>query len=639
MRLDLPALLGAQLGARPCEQRPFGSAFDVGSDQHGAIASSDMQHAAAVVVLQTRIIIAFGSRMQHFELHAIPLPALAGNATLRDRRRCIERVRSGQRTQRPRHGQRREYRASAAGVIEIIVTDHQHIQVAHAFSSQEWHHDALSGIAATEVPWAGIEQQRMVSGPGNDGEALSNIEHRDPRFALGRGRRMHQKQRQHLHHPCPSSRKATRQKQPRGPEKRGGNRPRRRGVLLPGRAGRKRQPLQKGHAQGHDCVRQLRHGIHWNDDGKQRKRCNDKAYQRDCHRVGERRNHRNLLKQRQQHRDQRHGHCPLRSRPCSNPPRLADPAGARQGNRGDRTERQPESRRAHRHRIEQRNQAQRKSEHGCDRPAPPAPERNRHYGEHEHRALCRDCKPRQRRVRDRSTQPCGSRHRHRRNAAGQRSRPPPDRSHQRESEARDHRNVQARDAHQMVDAGSGEKRPLLARNCLLVANRQCDHDSAVGLAFERRQQPNTHVHATTRGPAGRECRVTSGSGRPSGVIPVGRISISRMSPKLRSNAASLFTVLYAWMPLLPGVSISIRPANRRNVMSSVLVALAAAFGMMALDITGSYQGGSRSSGAFLLEGQVQGVRSLHDLIEEGKDMDEIPAWRLPVGQTNKDVCG
>jgi hypothetical protein len=94
------------------------------------------------------------------------------------------------------------------------------------------------------------------------------------------------------------------------------------------------------------------------------------------------------------------------------------------------------------------------------------------------------------------------------------------------------------------------------------------------------------------------------------------IGVIVCSHALRSDDASLFSVLYAWMPVLAGVSISIRPANRRNVMSSVLVALAAAFGMMALDITGSYQEGGRSSGAFLFEGRVQQRETITGVVQE-----------------------
>jgi 4-coumarate--CoA ligase len=41
----------------------------------------------------------------------------------------------------------------------------------------------------------------------------------------------------------------------------------------------------------------------------------------------------------------------------------------------------------------------------------------------------------------------------------------------------------------------------------------------------------------------------------------------------------------------------------------------------------------------LLEGSVEGIRNLQDLIDEGKRLDEVPVWNLPAGSSNKDICG
>lgn len=41
----------------------------------------------------------------------------------------------------------------------------------------------------------------------------------------------------------------------------------------------------------------------------------------------------------------------------------------------------------------------------------------------------------------------------------------------------------------------------------------------------------------------------------------------------------------------------------------------------------------------LLEGEMQGVRTLGDMIEEGEKLEEAPVWQIPVGKTNKDICG
>ncbi len=52
--------------------------FDVRGKENGAEARRDLEHAAARVVFQCRVLIAFERRVQDFEAHAIPLPLLAG---------------------------------------------------------------------------------------------------------------------------------------------------------------------------------------------------------------------------------------------------------------------------------------------------------------------------------------------------------------------------------------------------------------------------------------------------------------------------------------------------------------------------------------------------------------------------------
>jgi 4-coumarate--CoA ligase len=41
----------------------------------------------------------------------------------------------------------------------------------------------------------------------------------------------------------------------------------------------------------------------------------------------------------------------------------------------------------------------------------------------------------------------------------------------------------------------------------------------------------------------------------------------------------------------------------------------------------------------LLEGEVEGVRSLGELIEEGRGLMEVPVEGIPEGKSNSDVCG
>ena len=42
---------------------------------------------------------------------------------------------------------------------------------------------------------------------------------------------------------------------------------------------------------------------------------------------------------------------------------------------------------------------------------------------------------------------------------------------------------------------------------------------------------------------------------------------------------------------------------------------------------------------FLLEGHVDGYLSIQDLMERGKKLTPDPPYRIPRGQTNKEVCG
>lgn len=41
----------------------------------------------------------------------------------------------------------------------------------------------------------------------------------------------------------------------------------------------------------------------------------------------------------------------------------------------------------------------------------------------------------------------------------------------------------------------------------------------------------------------------------------------------------------------------------------------------------------------LLEGTIEGTRSLNDLIQSGRRMEDVPLWQIPSGKSNQDVCG
>jgi 4-coumarate--CoA ligase len=54
------------------------------------------------------------------------------------------------------------------------------------------------------------------------------------------------------------------------------------------------------------------------------------------------------------------------------------------------------------------------------------------------------------------------------------------------------------------------------------------------------------------------------------------------------------------------------------------------------------QSGLPKSSLFLLEGQMEGYSTIHDLIAIGKNYGEagqIPSYKIPAGKKNKDICG
>lgn len=41
----------------------------------------------------------------------------------------------------------------------------------------------------------------------------------------------------------------------------------------------------------------------------------------------------------------------------------------------------------------------------------------------------------------------------------------------------------------------------------------------------------------------------------------------------------------------------------------------------------------------LLEGDVEGVKTLHDLVQEARYCEHVDAWTIPAGMTNRNICG
>lgn len=62
---------------------------------------------------------------------------------------------------------------------------------------------------------------------------------------------------------------------------------------------------------------------------------------------------------------------------------------------------------------------------------------------------------------------------------------------------------------------------------------------------------------------------------------------------------------------------------------------------MEVAITAAKAAGLKKGHVFLLEGKLEGYKSIQDLIEIGKGYggNQVPAYQIPKGQTNRALCG
>ncbi len=56
-------------------------------------------------------------------------------------------------------------------------------------------------------------------------------------------------------------------------------------------------------------------------------------------------------------------------------------------------------------------------------------------------------------------------------------------------------------------------------------------------------------------------------------------------------------------------------------------------------VEAAQKAGVKKENVFLLEGEKAGFKTVKQLIEEGKKLEEVPVWTIPKGKTNGDVCG
>ena len=181
--------IGGQWCAR-CHQGLLLRALDVARQQGcRARGSSDAQHAAVRVGLRAPGAAGGVGRgrlrgVDHGELHAIPVPALARHAGLGGWQSRWCRLR-GDGASEQRLGLGGQHGGRAASVVAVAVAEHEHIQ-ALAQRAQQRHQHALAGIAVEAVARASVVEQAVAGRAHQHGAALADVGSQQFKLA-GRG--------------------------------------------------------------------------------------------------------------------------------------------------------------------------------------------------------------------------------------------------------------------------------------------------------------------------------------------------------------------------------------------------------------------------------------------------------------------
>ena len=167
-------------------QAALPAALDIGGQQNVGGRSHDLQHAAAVVVFKRRVVVAIPRRGQHFETHAVPCPALAGDAPPRAFGCENQRVKIGQRRKHAVNRESSQHRARATAMVHVVVTDDHAVEPAYSRGAQVRHDDARTAVRAGTEGRSRVVEQRVAAGADHDSKPLADIEHRHPRFTVAR---------------------------------------------------------------------------------------------------------------------------------------------------------------------------------------------------------------------------------------------------------------------------------------------------------------------------------------------------------------------------------------------------------------------------------------------------------------------
>ncbi len=495
MRRQQHVGIGQQIGAL---QGALLRLIDVAGEQYRGAARGHMQHAGAGVVAAGGVA---GRGVDDAEVHVVPAPVLAGGAGLA----LLQAVAGGGvwrgRGEQIGLGVGAGEGGCAARVIAVVVTHHHAVETAHAQAVQQRQQHAATGVHARRLSRPGVVQQGVPRGAHHYRHALSDIgKPHLHRPSLGRGAgvaRQWQQQQQTGRAQPPVPRQRQRQHAERGQRQRetvgrGGVPLRQRPVghlaqhrvqalLHPGPEPPRPAVQRRGQQQAADRQRRNHQGDHGNRQS-----------------IGQRREHRDLLKEQQRERQQGDSGHPLRVRGAAQ--RLSAalqptggrgfsgaagqrcgfrvPAVARNEQHAHRHERQPEPGLPNRPRIPQQHGGQRQRHHVAPVGAQPPLAQQQHHREHQQGALRRHAPARDERVGggDQQRAPGGD------GGGGKGQRPgmtqpgalPPQTAHETQRQPGQQGDVQTGNTHQMRDAGDAVSRPVLRGNGALIAQSQRD---------------------------------------------------------------------------------------------------------------------------------------------------------------------
>ena len=176
--------VGRQRCARAHEQLALLRRLDIAGQQDRVLAGRDFHGAAAGIRFQGDVVMGFGQRMQHLEMHAFPAPALARHAAqVRLAKLALEvdgRVAIGQGGRQPSDGHVFQQGDGAARVVGVTVGNDQAIDLADAACTQIRHDDPAGAVGIEAVGRARVLQQAMCVRFHQQGHALAHVEGGDP---------------------------------------------------------------------------------------------------------------------------------------------------------------------------------------------------------------------------------------------------------------------------------------------------------------------------------------------------------------------------------------------------------------------------------------------------------------------------